>query len=98
MRLFLAIAMALCFPVVLVAQPKDDTPSKWDGPLFKPTARTAIYEFSAEPKVRHVGKDSFEITFTAKGECDVAVAVEDPAGRIARHIVYGVLGSNAPAP
>ncbi|MCX7803870.1 MAG: SMP-30/gluconolactonase/LRE family protein, partial [Planctomycetota bacterium] len=37
-------------------------------------------------------------TFASKGRCDVAVAIEDGRGRIVRHIVYGVLGSNAPAP
>jgi hypothetical protein len=43
-------------------------------------------------------KDLYEIAFACKGACDVAVAIHDASGRIVRHIVYGVLGANAPEP
>ncbi len=80
----------------VVAQ--DKPPANWDAPLCKPVDREAVYEFVREPVVKKVGPDRYEITFAVKGKCDVAVAVEGPDGRIVRHLVYGVLGANAPAP
>ncbi len=77
---------------------QDKQPANWDGPLYKPVARETNYEFTREPAVKKVAPDHYEISFACKAKCDVAVAVEDPSGRIVRHIVYGVLGSNAPAP
>ncbi|MCX7805659.1 MAG: hypothetical protein N3A38_10785, partial [Planctomycetota bacterium] len=38
------------------------------------------------------------VTFASKGRCDVAVAIEDGAGKVVRHLVAGVLGPNAPEP
>ncbi|OAI49023.1 hypothetical protein AYO44_01070 [Planctomycetaceae bacterium SCGC AG-212-F19] len=77
---------------------QEKPPANWDGPLCKPVDREAVYEFATAPAVKKIGPDRYEITFTAKGKCDVAVAVEGRDGRIVRHIVYGVLGPNAPAP
>lgn len=83
---------------VSLAADQDKLPTNWDGPLLKPVEREAVYEFSRTPTLRKAGPDRYEIRFASKGKCDVAVAVEDASGRIVRHIVYGVLGSNAPAP
>jgi DNA-binding beta-propeller fold protein YncE len=89
--------------LVLAALPplafgQDKPPANWDAPLCKPVDREAVYEFTREPAVKKVGPDRYEISFAVKGKCDVAVAVEGPDGRIVRHIGYGVLGANAPAP
>jgi len=73
-------------------------PKEWEGQLLKPVEREEVYKFTKKPSVRKVGRDRYEISFASKGRCDVAVAVEDARGRIVRHLVYGVLGSNAPAP
>ena len=73
-------------------------PLSWDGALLKPVDREEIYAFTREPAIRKVENDRYEITFASKANCDVAVAIEDGSGRIVRHIVYGVLGANAPAP
>lgn len=77
---------------------QDKQSANWDGPLLKPMAPEALYEFTTQPMIKKVGTDRYEITFTSQGKCDVAVAVEDASGRIVRHLVYGVLGSNAPTP
>ncbi|OAI48989.1 hypothetical protein AYO44_00890 [Planctomycetaceae bacterium SCGC AG-212-F19] len=81
-----------------LAAAQEKLPSTWDGPLCKPVDRETVYEFAREPAVHKVGPDRYEITFAAKARCDVAVAIEDASGAIVRHIVYGVLGANAPAP
>lgn len=70
----------------------------WDGPLLKPVTREALFEFAQKPSLRKAAKDRYEISFASKGRCDVAVAIEDEAGRVLRHLVYGVLGPNAPEP
>lgn len=80
------------------ARGQEKLPTSWDGPCCRPVARELGHEFAREPAVRRVGPDRYEITFATRTRCDVAVAIEDAAGRIVRHIVYGVLGSNAPAP
>src|ERR1051325_5432932 len=99
MRQLFAISITLATAVFAGAQPKKDAlPPKWDGPLFKPVERETVYAFTQEPTVKKVGPDRYQMSFAAKGKCDVAIAVEDAAGRIVRHIVYGVLGANAPAP
>ena len=59
--------------------------------------REAVYEFAKKPAIKQVG-DRVIITFACKGQCDVAVAVEDEKGNIVRHLAYGVLGDNAPKP
>lgn len=95
-RLPVTLLLLGLFTTSVAAQEK--LPARWDGPLFKPVERETVYEFTREPTVTKVDLDRYEITFAAKGKCDVAVAVEDTTGRIVRHIVYGVLGANAPAP
>ena len=81
------------------------TAQSWEGPRLAPVARQEVFEFTRAPTFRHLRaadgalvKDRYEISFAAKAHCDVAVAIEDSAGRIVNHIVYGVLGPNAPAP
>ena len=94
MRHLLVIAIAFGTTAPLAAQP----PPKWDGPLYKPVDRAAVHAFTQEPTVKKVGADRYQISFTSKDRSDVAVAVEDASGRIVWHLVYGVLGSNAPEP
>ncbi len=57
--------------------------------------RQPVFEFTVRPQVRKAG-NAWEITFTSKAFCDVAVAIEDADGRIARHLASGVLGKNTP--
>jgi len=98
MRAVSAIAIAVIASHAVAADPKPVTaPVNGDAPLCKPVEREAVYEFAREPTVRKQG-EQYAISFACKGKCDVAVAVEDASGRILRHIVYGVLGSNAPPP
>ena len=92
------LCLVVCATAGSRAAAQDQPPAKWDGPLCKPVDREAVYEFTRAPAVKKAGPDRYEISFACKGHCDVAVAIEDAAGRIVRHIVYGVLGSNAPAP
>jgi len=70
----------------------------WDGPLLKPVAREEVFEFAQKPSFRKAAKDRYEVSFAARGRCDVAVAIEDETGKVVRHLVYGVLGPNAPEP
>src|SRR4029077_17308807 len=77
---------------------QEKPPANWDAPLCKPVDRATVYEFTREPAVKKVGPDRYEISFAVKDRCDAAVAIEGPDGRIVRPLVYGVLGSNAPAP
>lgn len=84
--------------VVAAATPDAVAQANWDAPRCNPVDREAVYDFAQAPTVKKVGPDRYKISFAAKGKCDVAVAVEDASGRIVRHLVYGVLGENAPAP
>ncbi|MGQ9662514.1 MAG: hypothetical protein ACUVWX_09290 [Kiritimatiellia bacterium] len=59
--------------------------------------REEIFEFSQKPQVTREG-DRVTISFETKGFCDVTVAIEDPNGKIVRHLASGVLGPNAPPP
>lgn len=59
--------------------------------------RQETFEFTEKPGAERHG-DKVRITFASKAYCDVAVTVEDEAGRIQRHIAAGVLGPNAPDP
>jgi hypothetical protein len=59
--------------------------------------REELFDFAEQPKVLRTG-DQVTITFATKGWCDVTVALEDPDGRIIRHLASGVLGENAPEP
>ncbi|HUT33634.1 MAG TPA: hypothetical protein VNE39_09155 [Planctomycetota bacterium] len=77
----------------------------WEGPKLKPVPRQEVYEFTRRPTFgRQAGpdgqpvRDRYEVSFASKGACDVAVCIEDGKGRILRHLVYGVLGANAPVP
>ncbi len=77
----------------------------WEGPKLKPTPRQEVFEFTRRPTfARQAGpdgkplRDRYAVRFASKGACDVAVAIEDGKGRILRHLVYGVLGPNAPGP
>jgi hypothetical protein len=97
MRRFQTVLFLAAF-VIKPVTAQEKLPSTWDGPLLKPVEREAVYEFSREPMVKRATPDRYEISFGCKGNCDVAVAIEDASGRIVRHMVYGVLGSNAPAP
>lgn len=66
----------------------------WDELKVK---REEVFEFSEKPSATRAG-DAVTITFTTKGFCDATVAIECPDGNIIRHLVSGVLGSNAPEP
>ena len=55
------------------------------------------FEFAEKPQVTRDG-DRVSVAFAAKGFCDATVAIEDPAGRIVRHLASGVLGPTAPPP
>lgn len=70
----------------------------WNGPLLNPGTREEVFEFARKPTFRKLGKDRYEVSFASKGRCDAAVAIEDEAGKTIRHLVYGVLGPNAPEP
>jgi hypothetical protein len=59
--------------------------------------RREVFEFAEPPQVVRRG-DRCEIRFTAKDFCDATVVIEDPRGRIVRHLAGGVLGENPPAP
>jgi hypothetical protein len=54
-------------------------------------------KFTAPPRsVRE--HDTIRIRFAVSRETDVAVFIEDAAGRVVRHVAAGVLGKNAPEP
>ena len=55
------------------------------------------FEFAQKPAVTREG-DRVTIAFETQGFCDVTMAVEDPDGRIVRHLASGVLGPTAPEP
>jgi hypothetical protein len=54
-------------------------------------------KFTAKPTATKAG-DKVKIEFAVDRETDVAVFIEDGAGKVVRHLVAGVLGANAPAP
>jgi len=53
--------------------------------------------FTKGPTAARVG-DTVRIEFAVDRATDVAVTVEDANGRVVRHLVAGVLGTNPPAP
>ncbi|MDD4890222.1 MAG: SMP-30/gluconolactonase/LRE family protein [Phycisphaerae bacterium] len=59
--------------------------------------REPVFEFAEKPVVTRKG-DNVTVRFVSKGFCDVTIAIEDPDGKIIRHLASGVLGANAPAP
>src|SRR5262245_55357699 len=54
-------------------------------------------KFTSKPTVTSVG-GKVKIEFAVDRETDVAVQIEDAAGKPVRHLVAGVLGKNPPAP
>ncbi len=59
--------------------------------------RKDVFEFTRKPVCTRTG-DTVSIEFTSKDFCDAGVVIEREDGEILRHLAYGVLGSNAPAP
>ncbi|HUT36040.1 MAG TPA: hypothetical protein VNE39_21310 [Planctomycetota bacterium] len=53
--------------------------------------------FTSKPTVRRAG-NRVAIEFAVDRATDVAVYVEDPSGKVLRHLAAGVLGPNAPEP
>ena len=60
-------------------------------------ARAAAPEFTKKPTAKKGGAGAV-IEFAVDRETDVAVFVENSAGKVVRHLVAGRLGKNAPAP
>jgi hypothetical protein len=89
-RLLACGACAVCLPASAAWDPSTQLDE------FK-VKREAVYEFVQRPAVTRDG-DLVTIAFESKGLCDVTVAIEDPKGRIVRHLASGVLGPNAPQP
>ncbi|MFC1672325.1 hypothetical protein ACFL01_04240, partial [Planctomycetota bacterium] len=73
----------------------DDFPKPYSSPC---TERENTFEFTQKPKVKLVAKDKYEITFTVRAMCDVAVGIVDEKDTVVRHLGSGVLGTNAPVP
>ncbi len=86
MRTMLIAAGVILGSVALAAEPP--------APAFttKPTATRA-----GDPSTGS-GQGKVRIEFAVDRETDVAVFVEDGAGKVVRHLVAGVLGDNPPAP
>ena len=86
MRTMLIAASVILGSVALAAEPP--------APVFttKPTATRA-----GDPSTGS-GQGKVKIEFAVDRETDVAVFVEDGAGKVVRHLVAGVLGKNPPAP
>ncbi|MFO7900714.1 MAG: hypothetical protein R6V58_16840 [Planctomycetota bacterium] len=62
-----------------------------------PAPALGAAKFIEEPATERVDGD-VRITFTVDRPADVAVAIVDKEGRVARHLAAGALGENAPAP
>jgi hypothetical protein len=60
-------------------------------------AHAAAPKFTQEPVARKRGVGA-TIEFAVDRETDVAVFIENAAGKVVKHLVAGVLGPNAPAP
>ena len=83
--------------VICFAQDKEPTSiAKTAAEEFR-VKREEIFEFVQKPQVTKEG-NVFNISFETKGFCDVTIAIENPDGKILRHLVSGVLGPKAPAP
>lgn len=60
--------------------------------------RETDFNFQTKPTIEKSG-EGFNISFEVKSFCDVTIVIEDEStGRIARHLISGVLGANAPEP
>ncbi|HOX08471.1 MAG TPA: hypothetical protein PK280_18895, partial [Planctomycetota bacterium] len=53
--------------------------------------------FTKKPTAARAG-DKVTVEFAVDRETDVAVFIEDGAGKVVRHLVAGVLGKNPPPP
>jgi hypothetical protein len=82
MRLTLACAAMLILAAAAAASAGE--PAAPPSFTRKPTAAKAV--------------DKVTVEFAVDRETDVAVYIEDGAGKVVRHLVAGVLGANAPAP
>jgi hypothetical protein len=60
-------------------------------------ARAAAPKFTKKPTAKKQGTGAV-IEFAVDRETDVAVFIENGAGKVVRHLAAGVLGKNAPAP
>jgi hypothetical protein len=60
-------------------------------------AAAADPAFTAPPRAARAD-GGVAIDFAVSRDTDVAVFIEDPAGKVVRHLAAGVLGKNAPAP
>ncbi len=58
----------------------------------------AFPKFTAKPTAAKAADGKVKIEFAVDRETDVAVFVEDGAGKVVRHLVAGVLGKNPPLP
>ena len=88
-------AFVIAVPLLVSGTSAQDIPKPYSAPCME---RENVFAFAQKPKVKLVSKDRYEITFAAKGNCDVTVDVVDDRGVVVRHLASGVLGSNAPAP
>ena len=50
----------------------DDFPKPYSPPCVE---REDVFEFTEKPAVKNLGNDKYEITFAAKGSCDVTVGI-----------------------
>ena len=98
-------ACLLLFVAMISGWARARAEPRWEGAKLKPVPRQEVFAFSRKPTFRRlvgpdgkVVRDRYVVSFAAKGCCDVAVAIEGPKGKIVNHIVYGVLGPNAPDP
>ncbi len=87
--------MVFCLQIGLAAALSSSASAgeSWPKPYSPPCVeRENVFEFAEKPSVKVVGKDRYEITFAAKGWCDVAVGIVDENGVVVRHLGAGVLG------
>ncbi|MCE9529887.1 MAG: hypothetical protein K8T89_01905 [Planctomycetes bacterium] len=87
-RLFTALCLLTVF---------DATSTRAQSPDEFKLKRQEIFEFTQKPQVTRTG-DKVDISFTVKAYCDVTIVIEDPQGKIVRHLISGVLGDKAPLP
>lgn len=60
--------------------------------------RDSNFTFKSKPSISKEG-NNYQITFETNAYCDVTVVAENKdTGKIARHLISGVLGGNAPSP
>jgi DNA-binding beta-propeller fold protein YncE len=78
----LAVSMAFVFANIL---------------LLASPASGAEVKFSSQPAAQKSGSRTL-IKFTVNRETDVAIFIEDQAGKVVRHLAAGVLGAKAPKP